>query len=286
MDREADDYALFCLLLQGGHRFVIRSMHNRLLVQAEPGAPRKVDETFPAITAITTREVPLSRRPDAKRSPKQKKAHPTRDRRTATLAIGSTTFTLQRPTTQPDTLAASVTLNAVRVWELNAPDGEEPVEWLLLTTDPVASEDDCLRVVDRYRARWTIEEYFKALKTGCAYEQRQLEDFEGLMNALAVFAPIGWHLLLLRSEARRDPDGPALRVVSKTQLDVLRALGRSKLDPQPTIREAMLAIAALGGHIKYNGEPGWITLGRGYAELLTLTRGWTAARLQQGCDQT
>ena len=26
-----------------------------------------------------------------------------------------------------------------------------------------------------YRTRWTIEEFFKALKTGCLYEQREFE---------------------------------------------------------------------------------------------------------------
>ena len=30
----------------------------------------------------------------------------------------------------------------------------------------------------------------------------------------------------------------------------------------------------LGGHIEHNGAPGWLTLGRGYAELLFLTRAW------------
>ena len=35
----------------------------------------------------------------------------------------------------------------------------------------------------------------------------------------------------------------------------------------------MLAIARLGGHIKNNGEPGWIVLGRGFQDLLLLEIG-------------
>jgi Transposase DNA-binding/Transposase DDE domain len=286
MDREADDYALFCLLKKGGHRFVIRLMHNRLLVVDEPGAPRKLDEALARVTATITREVPLSSRPAGLRSPKQLKAHPARRARLATLAIGATTITLQRPTTQPETLPASLALNVVRVWEINPPEGQEPVEWILVTSEPVETEQDLVRAVDRYRARWVIEEFFKALKTGCAYERRQLEDFEGLFNAFAFFAPIAWHLLLLRSAAQREPQAPALRVISPTQLEVLRALGRLKLSSAPTCREVMLAIAALGGHLKFNGDPGWLTLARGYHELLTLTRGWTAAKLQPACDQS
>lgn len=142
MDREADDYALFCELQGGGHRFVIRLMHDRLLVADQPDAARKVDEALARVAATTTREVPLSARPAALRSPKQRKAHPPRTGRIATLAFGATTITLQRPTTQPKTLSASVTVNVVRVWELDVPEGEEPIEWTLVTSDPVATEEE------------------------------------------------------------------------------------------------------------------------------------------------
>jgi hypothetical protein len=43
----------------------------------------------------------------------------------------------------------------------------------------------------------------------------------------------------------------------------------------PTARDALLAVAALGGHIKNNGDPGWIVLGRGYQDLLRLELGWS-----------
>ena len=69
------------------------------------------------------------------------------------------------------------------------------------------------------------------------------------------------------------------------QLDVLRALGRRQLPPLPNARDVLLAIAALGGHIKYAPDPGWLTILRGYEELELLTRGWVAAKLQLQCDQ-
>jgi hypothetical protein len=56
-----------------------------------------------------------------------------------------------------------------------------------------------------------------------------------------------------------------------------------KLGKVPSINQAMLAIAKLGGHIKNNGEPGWAVLGRGYEDLLLLERG---AALALGCDQS
>lgn len=140
-------------------------------------------------------------------------------------------------------------------------------------------------MIDYYRARWMIEEYNKAIKTGCDFESRQLQDYEGLVNLLAVYAPIAYRLLLLRSEAARVPEQPALTVVSQDELDVLRALGRRKLPERPTSRDVYLAIAALGGHIKYNGDPGWLTLARGYEALQSFVTGWIAAKLQRASDQ-
>ena len=69
---------------------------------------------------------------------------------------------------------------------------------------PVDTPDAIGFAVDCYRARWTIEEYFKALKTGCGYEKRQLESAHSLLNALAILAPVAWRLLLLRHLARSD----------------------------------------------------------------------------------
>src|SRR5271156_4420299 len=46
--------------------------------------------------------------------------------------------------------------------------------------------------------------------------------------------------------------------------------GRRKEPLQPTNCEVYSALAALGGHLRSNGEPGWIVLGRAYEKLLVL----------------
>src|SRR4051812_1492085 len=283
-DREADDYEMFYALKRDGHRFVVRCQHNRRL--AEDG-PKKLHEALAEVSTSIDREVALTRRTERK-TDRLRETHPTRDKRTASLRIVATAVLLKKPIKRlsvsinpPESLA----INVVRVWEPFPPDGEEPVEWYLYTTEPIDTPEQVLKIVDYYRARWIIEEYFKAIKTGCDFERRQLQDYEALVNLLATFAPIAYRLLLIRSEARRDPDQPALAVVSQEELDVLRALGRRPLPAEPTARDVYLAIAALGGHIKYAPDPGWLTLARGFEELATLTRGWRAAKLQPGSDQ-
>lgn len=116
-----------------------------------------------------------------------------------------------------------------------------------------------------------MEEYFKALKTGCAYSKRQMESAATLLITLAIHLPIAWHLLLMRHISRHAPDVPALAVVTPTQLRVLEiAVPKWKWSTPPTAEQACLAIGRLGGHIKQNGPPGWLVLGRGYRKLLDL----------------
>jgi hypothetical protein len=285
IDREADDFVLFAQLATGQHRFVIRVAHDRVLAPDETQTARKLEEALNQVKAQATREVPVSRRPRASRSPRQLEIHPAREGRVATLAFGVASVALRRPRMQLKTLPEVIHLQVVRVWEPSPPEGEAPVEWTLVTTEPVETTDDLLRVVDHYRARWTIEEYFKALKTGCSYGKRQLESLEALLNVLALYVPIAWQLLRFRAEARRTPDAPATTVLTETQIAVLRAFRRKPLPEEPTAREVMLAVAALGGHLKHNGEPGWQSLGAGYEKLMTLAQGWEAAITSQRCDQ-
>jgi hypothetical protein len=286
MDREADDYRLFAQLVGGEHHYIVRLAHRgRLLSETMPDGPRNVSEAATRIQCAVQREARLSKRIDGSRSPKQKAIHPSRGQRQATLSIGACTVVFKRPPTQPTTLPASLTLNMVRVWEADPPAGEAPIEWLLLTNEPIDSSEALLRIVDRYRARWTIEEFFKALKTGCAFPERQLGDYEGLVNALAVLVPIACRLLALRTRAREDPDAPALQVLEDDEIEVLRVLGRRRLPSAPSARDVLLAVAALGGHSKWAPDPGWQTLGRGFAKLADLTQGWRAAKLRRECDQ-
>jgi hypothetical protein len=152
---------------------------------------------------------------------------------------------------------------------------------MLFTSEAVSSLAEATSVVDHYRARWVIEEFFKALKTGCAFEKRQLTTFDGLVRALAIFIPIAWRLLVLRSLGRAPRQRPARRVLDVEQLLLLRALLADRgysLPGNPSIRDAMLGIAALGGHIRNNGDPGWLVLGRGFTRFIEAEAIWRLAR--------
>ena len=86
--------------------------------------------------------------------------------------MSTQTIEILRPQACLKTLPAKLAINFVHVREVGTNGSEAPVEWTLATSEPIATVADVLRVVDIYRARWVIEEYFKSLKTGCSFEKR------------------------------------------------------------------------------------------------------------------
>jgi len=273
MDSEADDFALFSQLVGSSQRFVIRGYHDRKL--AAPTAARNLQELATMLPVAFEVYADISRRKvrmfdDRKRQQK-------REMRTAQLVFHAGATSIARPAHVEKELPRELKLNIVHVREVGAPDGQEPVDWTLYTTEPIDTDDQISRVVAFYRARWVIEEFFKALKTGCAFEKRQLESMHTLDNALALFLPIAWGLLRLRSLARDYPDLPATSALEPLQITVLQKLKLLATNAAPTVRQALLAVAQLGGSLKQNGEPGWIVLGRGYQELVATTAGFRLA---------
>lgn len=276
MDSEADDYTGIAHMVGKNRRFVIRLCYDRVLATAPQGGPRTIKDALDGKPIVCRRTVKLSRR--GRLPGGGRKRTSARQEREATLAINAGKMVIRRPTSVETGLATTVQLNVVHVWEVDSPPDVDPVEWHLLTTEPIDTEEEILRVVDHYRCRWLVEEYFKALKTGCAYEKRQLESYHTLLNALGLLIPIAWNLLRLRTLSRSQPTLPAERAITETQIAVLQARCPKLMPERSTVQDALLAVARLGGHLKRNGPPGWLVLLRGYERLLVLEEGILLAR--------
>lgn len=276
-DRETDCYELFAEMMANSRRFVFRMTHDRRIAGEAPH-PLAVSDLLWSTCATTEREVRISAITDRGRAPGSRKKHPGRESRIARLEIAAQTVELARPTSVRQGWPASLTLNIVHVREPAPPDGATPVEWCLATTEPINDLADLRFIVDAYRARWLIEEFFKALKTGCSYEKRQLESADALLNALGLSIPMAWSLLRLRDAARQDTDsGPATPVLTARQILVLRAALKGALSEIPSLKECALGVARLGGYMNKSRPPGWIIMARGYEDLLMLEAGWALA---------
>jgi hypothetical protein len=263
-DRGADNFEVYCHLLQQQSDWVIRaSQTSRRVLVGDSEEQMQLKNYLPELEKIG--EYTLSLR-----------ARPGQAAREAAIEVRLGSIKVPRPQhvspwvrklKQPP-----ITMNVIEVVEVNAPKGIKPIRWILLTSLPVRTFEEAWRVISYYELRWLVEEYHKALKTGCRTESRQLktagrlEAFVGLTSVVAV------RLLQLKSLARTKPEVPAQRVVPSVWLKMLK-LARKNLARvhDLTVGQFYREVAKLGGFLgrKGDGEPGWITLWRGWEKLNT-----------------
>lgn len=136
-------------------------------------------------------------------------------------------------------------------------------------------------MLEYYEKRWLIEEFHKALKTGCRLESRQYRTAQALEAAAGLSSVLAVRLVQLKTVARTAPETPAEGLVPKAWLEMLAALRKR---PIVTVREFYRHLAGLGGFLmrKGDGEPGWITLWRGVEKLLLALRGHYAMKKRCG----
>lgn len=166
---------------------------------------------------------------------------------------------------------------AVYAVEIDPPEGEEAVSWMLLTTEPVTNAELAATILRWYTYRWHVEEYHKILKSGCKVESYRLSatSMEALLGFLTVIAA---ELLRLTYLHRTQPQVPAETVLSPVQLSVLKAKS-AKLPKILTVAWAVETVARLGGYLEHRRKTpiGIQVLWRGWLKLASMSEGWLLA---------
>jgi hypothetical protein len=154
-------------------------------------------------------------------------------------------------------------VTGIRVWG-------NGLEWILLTTCPVAEVEDALRITGWYAVHRTVEEFHKAWKTGCRAAPRRLASADRLIPTVGSLAILAVRLLALPDEARRDRDPPSEAPASAIQILSLKL----KRPPASfsTRRRSLRGVAQLGGFLarKADGAPGWQTIGKAWMRLMAM----------------
>lgn len=262
-----------------GKKYLVRSQHNRLLYRENQGEIERVQlhDEARRLPAQGERTIDIPARPG-------------QSARTATVGVAWQAVTLAPPR-QPRGDERGVPLQTwvVRVAELAPPAGVEGLEWILLTNVPVTSLAETFERVDWYKRRWLIEEYHKAMKTGCDIENMQFCYRDRLEPAIALMSVVALTLLQLRDRSR-DPqtaERPARDYVPLEWVYLLSSWRHGEVRSHWTLREFFFALARLGGHQnrKHDHPPGWIVLWRGWTEFQTMLAGAAAAQASK-CGQT
>jgi hypothetical protein len=281
MDRGADNFEVYCHCLQQRCDWVVCVTQKARKVVVPDGRSMPLQEYLMSLSCVGSYELQL-RAQEARPARGHCKKRAAQPARTATMDVHIGALRVPFPKHKSPYLKefppVPTAMWVVRAIEANPPEGAEPIEWILLTSLPVKSFQDAWLVLGYYERRWLIEEWHKALKTGCRLEQRQLKSKEGLERITGLLSVVAVRLLQLKSAARTKPNRPASQVVPLRWIKMLIA-ARKRLKrataASMTIGEFYRELAKLGGFLgrKSDGEPGWITIWRGWQKLYLLVRG-------------
>lgn len=254
MDREGSVFDIMKNCLSLKHEFLIRSKSNKFVRNPFRHKLIEAGTKIPAAGHIDI---------DVQKKNGQKK-------RKARLEVKYLPVEIPGPPGRKD---ESLDCNLIQVVETDPPEGQEPLNWYLLTSVEVTSFEDALKVIEWYRFRWIIEEYHKCIKTGCKVESKQLKSAFRIENFLGIACVIAVKILQIRDLMRVMPDELASKVVDPLSLKMIQ--NYFKINKDLTIKEYYNLVAKMGGFLnrKSDGDPGWQTLWKGQLQLFWMVEG-------------
>ncbi len=158
-DREGDIYDQFALVPDERTDLIIRSRDDRRVNQS--------DKLYHVLqSADVAGHFELHIEGDIRKGIKK---------RTALIEVRYTTLLIERPVSVNKTLPRQVKICAVQAKEINT-NHSKPIIWRLLTTRGVESFSDALSIINAYKCRWYIEQFFRLMKKkGFKVEDSELE---------------------------------------------------------------------------------------------------------------
>ena len=295
-DSEADIYELFVEPRGGGAgqkeapcvEWLMRACQPRALVEGsslQPATaatdgtgPTNLDAAFAQAPVLFTKEIDVRGR-EAKVSCEKRGRRQPRESRCTEVEVRAVSVTL-RPPYRCDKRLPAVRVNAVRVREIATPQGDIPVEWLLLSTLPIDTVEQVRRIVEYYRTRFLIEVFFRVLKSGCRVEERRFEDVERLLPCLAVYLIVAWRTFMLSRIGREHPKLSCKAFFAPEEWRSVWMITQGKARPRqpPPLQEMIGLIAQLGGYVRRGLKPqlppGPQTLWLGLQRMRDLALAW------------
>jgi hypothetical protein len=265
-DRGADNFEVYCRLVLSNTGWVVRAAQLGRRVITPLGERLRLDHYLDSLPLSGTYELSVAANKD-------------QPARTAQMEVRLGAVLVPAPRDCGKFVRecgiVTIAMWVVEVREVKPPAGVKPLRWALFTSHAVESFEDAWRVIGYYEKRPLIEEFHKALKTGCRLESRQYRKSHRLEAV---------RLLQLKSIARVDPDRSADKVVPKRWVHMIRCLQRGKHRKISTVQQFYHAVARLGGWLgrNHDGQPGWITLWRGFDKLILMIRGAEASMSKCG----
>jgi hypothetical protein len=280
-DRECDFYDFFKIADKSSSAVLVRASQNRTVNKGSRYAEKDVSKLWDYIISKPAGGVyPIDI------SSRQKTRHcKGREARTAQMDVKFDSFKMNPPRNNPKHKTEAlpdIQMYAIHALEKHPPEGEDPVEWMLLTNQPITTFSEACERLRWYSLRWRIEMYFKVLKSGFRVESCRLGTADRLICYLTVMSIVAWRLFMITLIARTNPSLPGSDLLSELECTILVAKSsRNGSLPltSPSIAEVIISIAKLGGYLarKGDGPPGTLVLWRGWKRLMDIAEGWSLA---------
>jgi hypothetical protein len=292
-DQGSDTFEFLEHEVHSGRRFVIRAAYDRGIVvghgdvaASETDYLRTYARELPDAGRWTLSVTSKVETKSPKKKGKKKKVK--RVAREAEMAVSFAPVQIKPPGKKLGKHGNTpLTMWVVRVWEVDPPEGQERLEWFLLTNEPVQSFEDAYRVVGWYECRWIVEEYHKGMKTGCRIESPQFTCEERLQPTIALLSIVTLTLLAMRDASRRSDakQRHATEILCEDYVAVLSAWRHGAIKRDWSIHDFYYALARLGGHQnrKSDHPPGWQTIWRGWQDLQAMVCGFDAMKELKQC---
>jgi hypothetical protein len=278
-DSEADIYEVLAepRQLECGRRLeiLVRAARDRNL-EVEEGADKLLARVR-AMRCLYRCAVDVSKRKQKVNAKTKSARKSAREGRLAEVEVRAATVTIRSP--RNCLRRPPLTYNVVLVEEVSPPNGEDPIQWLLITSLPIHTLEEVRAIVSYYCQRWQIEIYFRTLKSGCRIQERYFETMNRMENCLAIYSVIAWKILYLCRLGRECPDLPCDVVFSDSEWKAVYTIINKEQPPcePPTLNEMIRMVATLGGYVRRSKtEPGTQTLWLGLQRLYDFANAWDA----------
>lgn len=273
-DSEGDIYECLQAGVGGEAEYIVRGCQDRALLKED--YPLLL-QTLACKAALGKMKIRVSKR-NASTGDDRKRKQP-RDGRMAHVTIRAAKVLLRAPA-RPGEKLPDIYVNAILVKEEHAPAGEEPIEWLLLTSLSIETFAEATTVLDYYCCRWEIEIYFRVLKSGCKIEELQFERQDRFEVCLALYMIVAWRVLYVLMLGRECPKMRCDAVLSEAEWKSVYVIVMQKDAPKkpPMLGDMVKTIAELGGYLnrKHDGPPGPQTMWIGLQRMRDFAIAWSA----------
>jgi desulfoferrodoxin (superoxide reductase-like protein) len=278
-DSEGDMYDLFVEPRTTDNlHWIVRACHDRTVLDSQGNPVGAIRDSLLKFPVLFTNDISVQGR-------KQKIACETKPRRTsrvsrqATVEVRAGSVIVKAPSLGKHAIP-TVTINVVMVREPHPPEGEHPIEWILLTTLPISTMEHVRSVIRCYTVRWMIEIYFRTLKSGCRIEERRFETLDRMLACTAIYMIVAWRTLYVCRLGRSCPEMDCEMIFDPAEWQSVWSVthrGEPLPTKPPPLAMMVRLIASLGGYVDRLNRldpPGVETVWKGLQRMRDLAWGW------------